>query len=184
VRGTVEDLHNPDPLIRSMPAIYQGQEFLERFLSVFDTQLAPLLLALESQQAYFSPGTTPEDFLPWLASWVALPLDENWTEQQQRRMIREAVQLLRWRGTVHGLELLLVAYLGVGAHQVTVEDSGGVRWSGAPGTAVPGENPPTVKVTVRTHRTDEIHEARLRALVADAVPAHVGIEVDIRSSRS
>jgi hypothetical protein len=56
---------------------------------------------------------TDAEFLPWLATWVALFLDEEWDEAKRRRLISEAVELYRWRGTVLGLKRYLEIYVGL-----------------------------------------------------------------------
>ncbi|MGH7791426.1 MAG: hypothetical protein ACREOB_03840, partial [Thermodesulfobacteriota bacterium] len=59
--------------LRYLPAVYQedpiSSEFLERFLSVFETAFYGLETEISSVFEYFDPDTTPESFLTWLASW-------------------------------------------------------------------------------------------------------------------
>lgn len=179
MRGTIPGLINPNPLITAMPALYQGESFLERFLSVFDDHLAPILTTLDTQDAYLDPMLAPPDFLPWLAGWVGLELDENWSEQQQRRLIAQAVAMLQWRGTSRGTVDLICNFVGVNPDQVDVEDSGGVAWSPTPGGTVPGTVPPTVKVTVRTPDHEDVDVGRLQRLVAENIPAHVAHDVEV-----
>lgn len=57
---------------------------------------------------------TPEEFLSWLASWVALTLREDWEEEEKRRFISRIVPLYRLRGTKAGLEEMLRIYTGMG----------------------------------------------------------------------
>lgn len=179
MRGTIPGLVNPDPLNLSLPALYQGESFGERFLSVFDDLLAPIQSTLENQSAYLDPYQTAPDFLPWLAGWVGLELDENWAEDQQRRLVAGAVALLQWRGTRRGMVDLICSYLGIGEDQVDVVESGGVSWSPTPNGPVPGEAVPHVKVTVRGLDPDQVDRKRLERLVADGVPAHVAHEVEV-----
>jgi phage tail-like protein len=54
-----------------------------------------------------NPWHTRADFLPWLASWVALTLDESWSEFQQRKLISEMVSIYRQRGLKRGLHTYL-----------------------------------------------------------------------------
>ena len=69
----------------------------------FDAELAPIISTLDNLSAYFDPKLTPEDFLGWLASWVALDLDETWDVAQRRAAALAAVDILRRRGTATGL---------------------------------------------------------------------------------
>ena len=53
----------------------------------------------------------PQDFLPWLAQWVALALRADLEESSQRALIKRAVSLYRRRGTKANLVTLLNIYL-------------------------------------------------------------------------
>lgn len=179
MRGLVPGLVNPYPLVIHLPAAYQGEAFTEQFLSAFDDALAPLLTTLDTIDAYLDPALTPPDFLGWLAGWMGIELDENWSESQQRRLIAEAVALLQWRGTRRGMVDLIRHYLGVAEDQVDVEESGGVAWSATPDGAIPGSSPPRVVVRVRLAEPDRIDLDRLEGLIAGTVPAHVGPKVEV-----
>ncbi|MFP4104129.1 phage tail protein [Coleofasciculus sp.] len=70
---------------------------------------------------YFNPSETPKEFLPWLASWVALSLrddlspetnDSNNKDSIKREFISQIVPLYRLRGTKAGLEQMLKIFLG------------------------------------------------------------------------
>ena len=76
---------------------------------------------LAGVERYFDPGPgqpdaqrAPAEFLPWLASWVALALREDWGDEQRRRLIGQIVALYRERGTRAGLAKLLQTYAGMG----------------------------------------------------------------------
>ncbi|HUC70078.1 MAG TPA: phage tail protein [Stellaceae bacterium] len=57
--------------------------------------------------AYFDPLRTPEDFLPWLASWTAFSLRADLGFDKQRDFIGKIISLYRRRGTKQNLEDLL-----------------------------------------------------------------------------
>lgn len=179
MRGLVPGLVNPYPLVIHLPAAYQGEAFTEQFLSVFDEALAPLLTTLDTIDAYLDPALTPPDFLAWLAGWIGIELDENWSEAQQRRLIAEAVGLLQWRGTRRGMVDLIRHYLGVEADQVDVEETGGVAWSATPDGAIPGSSPARVVVRVRLAEPEQLDMGRLESLISGTVPAHVLQEVEV-----
>jgi len=96
-----------------LPAIYQEMPVLDRFLLPFEAVLRGFEDLLSAIDRYFAPADTEPDFLPWLATWVALTLDEGWDEAKQRGLIREAVNLYRERGTVQGLKRYLQIYTGL-----------------------------------------------------------------------
>lgn len=179
MRGAIPGLVNPYPLAMALPSLYQGESFTGRFLSVFDDAIAPLLSTLDSMDAYLDPGLTPPDFLPWLAGWVGIELDENWSDAQQRRLLARAVALLQWRGTRRGLVELICHYLDVEEEAVEVEDSGGVAWSATPDGAIPGAAVPAVRVRVSAGEDVEVDVGRLEHLVRATVPAHVAPVVEV-----
>ena len=57
--------------------------------------------------------TSPQALLPFLAHWVAWPVEPHWSLNHQRRLIRRAVEIYRWRGTRKGLRLYLHLYTGL-----------------------------------------------------------------------
>ena len=66
---------------------------------------------LESTHTYYDPRESPEEFLPWLASWVALTLDIDWDESKKRKLIRSAAENYRRRGTRRAIEEVLHIFL-------------------------------------------------------------------------
>lgn len=179
MRGRLPDLVNPHPLVTGLPALYQDDDLTRRFLAVLDDHLAPLLTTMDTVDAYLDPALTPPDFLAWLAGWVGVELDENWSLPQQRRLVAVAVQLLQWRGTRRGMVDLIRHFLDLDAEDIDVEDSGGVAWSASPGGDVPGSVPATLRVRVRAADGATVDVQRLRRLVAEATPAHVRHDVEV-----
>jgi phage tail-like protein len=102
--------------LRYLPAVYQedpiSSEFLERFLSIFETAFYGLETEISSVFKYFDPDTTPESFLTWLASWLNLGLEEDWPEDKKREFIRKASELYKLKGTPIGLQKLIKIYTG------------------------------------------------------------------------
>jgi phage tail-like protein len=100
-------------LLNYLPGFYAGDEFLNRFLLIFEDTLRPLQLMSDNLNYYFHPLTAPTDLIPWLATWVNLVLDDNWTLEQRRHLIYTAPELYSWRGTRRGLTEYLTLYTGV-----------------------------------------------------------------------
>lgn len=178
-RGAIPDLHHPHSLVDNLPAAYKADEFTRRFVASFDDVLAPVLATVDHVDCYLDPRLAPPDFLPWLAGWVGIDLDHNWSDAQQRRLIATGVRRHAWRGTTHGLVDLVTQYLGLPDADVDVEESGAAAWAATPNAALPGSFPPTVTVTVRSARPDDVDMVRLRDLVTSAVPAHVRLDVRV-----
>jgi phage tail-like protein len=100
-------------LLNYLPGIYAGDDFLNRFLLIFEDTLRPLQLMTDNLHYYFHPLTAPSDLIPWLATWVNLVLDDNWTMEQRRHLIYTAPELYSRRGTRRGLIEYLTLYTGV-----------------------------------------------------------------------
>jgi phage tail-like protein len=114
--------------LQHLPAIFHQDPFVGRFLLAFETVLSgpgaagqPGLETLVGRLAdHFDPKTTPEEFLPWLASWVALSLRADWDTATKRDFIQEIVPLYRLRGTQAGLQRMLEIYT---RESVTIDDT-------------------------------------------------------------
>lgn len=119
-------------MLAHLPAIYQDSPspLLDRFLAAFERVL---LGSEEGSKAHgkagprestprtgeglgtkiarlhmlFNPRETPEKFLPWLASWAALSMNENLKPAKRRNLIARIIPLYRIRGTRAYLEQLL-----------------------------------------------------------------------------
>ncbi|MEA2526858.1 MAG: hypothetical protein QOF73_4085 [Thermomicrobiales bacterium] len=103
-------------LLSYLPGIFaDGEEasFLGRYLLIFETILDSIDWTVGQLPAYFAADAAPEEFLPWLASWVGLVLDEGWPVERRRAVLANAMELHRWRGTVRGLSEHLLLYTGV-----------------------------------------------------------------------
>lgn len=139
------------------------------------TTSASTALATANLPAYLDARLAPEDFLAWLASWVAVELDPGWPPQLRRLVVRHGVELHRWHGTARGLVDRLWLCLGVHASV-----AGGTRaaWSSVPDTELPGE--PVTEVLVRVWPgSAEVDARRVTAMVDAVCPAHVSCRVEV-----
>jgi phage tail-like protein len=102
--------------LRYLPPVYRedpvSAAFLERFLSMFETSFDSLEQEINQLFRYFDPKLTPKEFLPWLASWINLSLDDEVPEQRVRQFIRRAASLYRRKGTPGALVEFLELYTG------------------------------------------------------------------------
>ena len=114
-----------------LPTILQEDVFISQFLLAFEKILSGLGASpnqahiikgktenspgleevIENIELYFNPQETPEEFLPWLAGWVALSLRDDWQVEVKRAFIKQIVGLYRLRGTKEGLIKILGLYL-------------------------------------------------------------------------
>jgi len=102
--------------LRYLPPAYREEPvsaaFLERFLSIFETVFEGLDERIDRLFSYFDPRLAPKEFLPWLASWINLSLDEDLPEERVRRFIRRAPHLYARKGTPEALVEFLEIYTG------------------------------------------------------------------------
>lgn len=165
MRGILPELDSPIPLAGLLPGMLADDGFLLRVLAGCDDMLAPVLSVLDNLTAYFDPALAPLDLVDWVGGWVGLPPGSS------RQHVLDALTLHGLRGTAEGLRAELAAY-GVTAR---VADPGGVTWSSvARGAAVSGPvGPLVVHVLSTTPLTGS-----LRALVREAVPAHLEVHLE------
>lgn len=98
-----------------LPVVYQedeaGREFLSRFLPLFETFFSDIEEKIFSSVKHTDAEAAPDEFLPWLAQWLALSRDENWPPGKLRKLITEAPRLYRMRGTREGIEKIIKLYI-------------------------------------------------------------------------
>ena len=102
----------------ALPAIYRIEDrttFLKRLLGIFGDVLDSAESQVYGFHRQFDPARCDETFLPWLATWVALTLDETWGAEKRRDLIARAAALYRTRGTVAGLKEFIEVYTGLKA---------------------------------------------------------------------
>jgi phage tail-like protein len=109
--------------LQYLPAVYSADQesrwFLERFLSIFQTEWDDLEQRIAEIGRYFDPEAVPAGkALAYLARWLALPLEGDWDWEQKRRLLAAIPDLYRRRGTAQGLR----AYLQVYLHNITSLD--------------------------------------------------------------
>jgi phage tail-like protein len=143
--------HSPTPMpdissyIQYLPPILWSEEndasqFLGRMLRIYEkiltgiddeiaisngvSQYQPLENTLDNLAQIFNTWQTPPEFLPWLASWVALPLQNDWSEYQKRKIISQIVSIYQLRGLKKGLHTYLDLYTSTKAKPRIVIDEG------------------------------------------------------------
>jgi phage tail-like protein len=90
-----------------------GADFLFRYLSLPDGELADLDARAASRDLLLEPFGAPPEALSWIASLFGLALDERWSEASRRQLLAEVTCLWRRRGTLGALTRMLEIYLGV-----------------------------------------------------------------------
>lgn len=103
--------------IKWLPSIYQrsdvtGRNFVRDLLWIVQHLFGRIEDVLDGIHLYFDPYETPEDFLPWLAGWTAMIVEEDWPLAKKRRLIKKAIELYKIRGTTKGLKLFISLFTG------------------------------------------------------------------------
>jgi phage tail-like protein len=176
MRTAIDELPSPHPLGERMPAVYTDDDFTQRFTQALDEVLAPVFTVLDCFAAYLDPRLAPDDFVDWLAGWVALDLDESWTPDQRRELVARAVRLHRFRGTRRGLAEHVWLLTG---GRVDIADSGGCSTSQRPDGPLPGSSPAHVLIRIRVVDPNAVDRARITAAVRRMVPAHVATTIEV-----
>jgi phage tail-like protein len=108
--------------LQYLPAVYQEDDesrwFLERFLSIFQSEFDHLDDQIDRLWQLFNPGSIRAKHLHWLAAWFALAVDPDWPESKLRSIVKSAFQTYLQRGTVAGLKRAIQDYVDVEANVV------------------------------------------------------------------
>ncbi|MEM7796472.1 MAG: phage tail protein [Cyanobacteria bacterium P01_C01_bin.118] len=162
-----------------LPEFYQESDFLGRFLNITEQAFEPVYEAAETFWSYLDPLLTPKALVPFLAHWVAWPMNPRLTLSQQRRLIRHAVEIYQWRGTAHGLKLCLRLCTNLTDEQIEVIEPNQREF--AVGDITLGDQPRlgggkayhfvVVLKPDTQDQLDQLDEAAIRVLIEQEKPA-------------
>ncbi|GAB4197177.1 MAG: hypothetical protein OHK0022_15280 [Roseiflexaceae bacterium] len=147
-----------------LPIVFHDNDFLGRFLLIFESIWEPLEQRQDRIEMYFDPRTCPPAFLPWLASWVDMPVSPYWPEERLRHLVSEATELHRWRGTRYGLTRMIEICAGVTAEMI--DDP---------------EQPFVVRIRVRRAEDETVDRALIEELIQTHKPASVGYVLEFEN---
>lgn len=99
--------------LKYLPSIYEDDEFLGRYLLIFESIMSPITWAIDNFEEYLGPEMAPVEWVQWLASWFDVLLVPEVPEARQREVLKQIGWLFLRRGTPAGLERLLELYFGV-----------------------------------------------------------------------
>ena len=178
-RAAVKSLVSPHPLGGFLPALYQEDQFAQRWMSALDEVLAPIFSSIDNFPVYLDPMLAPPDFLDWLATWMGLVADETWPVERRRAFVASASELYRMRGTSKGLAAHVQIFTG---GEVEIVEHGGIAWSATTGAPLPGSSGFDIVVRVHPDDASSVDATKLDALIAAAKPAHLAHRVEVVSS--
>jgi phage tail-like protein len=175
-RAYVPGLPTPRPFVDLIPAALQEDPFCSRMVTAFDDVLAPVFNTLDCFDSYLDPQLAPEDFVDWLAGWVGVEIDETWNLERRRRLIQDAVNLYRIRGSLEALAAHIALYSG---SVPEIEDNGGCSWSQTAGSELPGSAQPYLRVRLQVDESSDIRRSTVNRIVEANRPAHVPFELEV-----
>lgn len=172
--------------VNFLPILYREVDFINRFVAIFEQAFEPVVNSFSSMWANLDPLTSPQALLPFLAHWVAWPDEPHWSLNHQRRLIRRAVEIYRWRGTRKGLRLYLHLYTGLPETErhISITEpfgQGMVLGNSRLGedTVLGGGNPYHFVVRLRSDRNMKIDEQLVRRIIDSEKPAFCTYELII-----
>lgn len=110
----------PGWLLRCLPAAYReasdSKKFLERFLAVFESRFDECESIIKNMPRYFDPEAVPDEkgdsYLSWLGSWLSLEHYEYIGVEQNRKLMLQAMELYKLKGTPLGLKRMAEVLTG------------------------------------------------------------------------
>ena len=167
--------------LKYLPGIYAENEFTSRFLMILESVLSPLERTIDNIASYFDPSTTPEEFLPWLSSWLKISLMRPESARRQREFLSHIGEVFAWRGTKRGL----TEYIGLhtGVTPIIEEDFDPLVLTDSSrlgiNTVLGGKDP--IHFTVRFESNDSpyIDRDQIIAIIESEKPAHTRYSLEI-----
>lgn len=153
-------------LLSLLPAVYREDAFLGRYLAAFEDVLLGLEQRIDGISRLFEPQHAPDDFLPWLSSWMAFALRAHLDVNQQRNFLARVIPLYRRRGTRQNLQDLLTIFT---RGLPTVEES----------ATEPNRFKVTLRLPAATPEVQLQQSAIARALIELEKPAHTVYDIDL-----
>ena len=99
-----------------LPAIYRedpaSSEFLERFLSIFESLIYETDFSIAHISRYLDILGAPTEFLDWLGKWLSMGFHNVLNDEQKRNLLLMAMKLYKMRGTRQGIEKLVKVITG------------------------------------------------------------------------
>jgi phage tail-like protein len=163
-----------DWLVHQLPMGMVEDDFLVRFVSIFQEVANTVFSQLDALPHMFDATVAPPSMVRTLGRWIGLDwVDPSLPDPLQRRIVREYFSLLRWRGTKRGMRQLLEL---ISEQPARVEETGGIFHE--------GESPADIgHVVLRVRSTGWATEADLLRIVRSELPASVTFELYVSDRR-
>jgi phage tail-like protein len=163
-----------DWLIHQLPVGMVEDEFLVRFVSIFQHVADTVVGQIDNLPHVFDVTVAPLPMVRTLGRWVGLDwIDPSLPDALQRRIVTEYFSMLRWRGTRRGMVQLLELISDAPA---TVEESGGIYPEGRAPADVG-------HVVLRVQTSGWATDADLLRIVQAELPASITFELHVGGRR-
>jgi phage tail-like protein len=173
-----------------LPELYGSDDFTSRFLMLFESFWKPVSQQIDQIENYFDPDLTPVEFIPWLSSWIGLPVDEHLPVRRMRTLLNRAMYLFQRRGTLEALRTTLEIYTEGEIHIRERRANNFVlgRASALGASIALGRNnqPNSISVDIRLPQSEldcmqfseEMYHHKMREIIRGLVPAHTVFDVN------
>ena len=170
--------------LRYLPEVYSYDDFINRFLMMFESFWKPVNQIISQGENYYDPDLTPDEFLDWLAAWVGMYIDETFPRDRVRDLIKFAIPFYHSRGTAESLRTFLEMYSGgtvdiqerkaqnmVLDGPMGLGDSLALGMDNKPNSVVVNMNVPSSEL-IRTGFTKDKYAMKIKSFIREIVPAH------------
>lgn len=175
--------------LQFLPELYESDDFVSRFLMLFEGFWKPISQQIDQVDSYFDPDLTPPEFIPWLASWIGLPLDPSLPMDRMRALLKQSIMFFQRRGTYQALKTYLEIYTG---GQVEIEERRARNFVLGPESklgvdiALGTDNQPnSVQIDLhvpqaeleRSEYSEDMYLHKMQTIIRTMVPAHTVFDI-------
>jgi phage tail-like protein len=101
--------------LQYLPVLYQkdkgGKKFLEGYLSIFEDVIGRREEDIYRSDLLAVPSAVDEPYLRWLAGWLGIVVESEWTHEEVFAFVEVAPEYYRRRGTKYGLYTVLRIFI-------------------------------------------------------------------------
>jgi phage tail-like protein len=101
--------------LQYLPVLYQkdkgGKQFLEGYLSIFEDVIGRREEDIYRSDLLAVPSAVDEPYLRWLAGWLGIVVESEWTHEEVFAFVEVAPEYYRRRGTKYGLYKVLRIFI-------------------------------------------------------------------------
>ena len=113
------------PRVRSLvPRAVLGDSLMIRLTAIFDELLDGVATQVDDLALLTHPALAPDAMVGWLCFWLGWDLTDWPSADAGRRLLRDAGELLTYRGTARGIQHLAEVLGGADVTAVEVTDPG------------------------------------------------------------